>query len=164
MSEVEISVGDKKYIIACNPGEEKDVLLASEELNKESSNILKSIGKVSDIKLLLMSGLMIAGRLKIVEEEIFLKSKEISELENRLVELKEEIKKIESTESDSQINEKIGHINSDTDGKSFEKILRSINYRLNSVIEDNNKEIVEDKELVNIEKSTEINSDQQELF
>ena len=164
MSEVEISVGDRKYIIACNPGEEKDVLLASEELNKESSNILKSIGKVSDIKLLLMSGLMIAGRLKIVEEEIFLKSKEISELENRLVELKEEIKKIESTESDSQINEKIGHINSDTDGKSFEKILRSINYRLNSVIEDNNKEIVEDKELVNIEKSTEINSDQQELF
>ena len=164
MSEVEISVGDKKYIIACNPGEEKDVLLASEELNKESSNILKSIGKVSDIKLLLMSGLMIAGRLKIVEEEIFLKSKEISELENRLVELKEEIKKIESTESDSQINEKIGHIKSDTDGKSFEKILRSINYRLNSVIEDNNKEIVEDKELVNIEKSTEINSDQQELF
>ena len=164
MSEVEISVGDRKYTIACNPGEEKDVLLASEELNKESSNILKSIGKVSDIKLLLMSGLMIAGRLKIVEEEIFLKSKEISELENRLVELKEEIKKIESTESDSQINEKIGHINSDTDGKSFEKILRSINYRLNSVIEDNNKEIVEDKELVNIEKSTEINSDQQELF
>ena len=71
---------------------------------------------------------------------------------------------IESAESDSQINEKIGHIKSDTDGKSFEKILRSINYRLNSVIEDNNKEIVEDKELVNIEKSTEINSDQQELF
>ena len=164
MSEVEISVGDRKYTIACNPGEEKDVLLASEELNKESSNILKSIGKVSDIKLLLMSGLMIAGRLKIVEEEIFLKSKEISELENRLVELKEEIKKIESTESDSQINEKIGHINSDTDRNSFEKILRSINYKLNSVIEDNNKEIVEDKELVNIEKSTEINSDQQELF
>lgn len=164
MSEVEISVGGRKYTIACNPGEEKDVLLASEELDKEASNILKSIGKVSDIKLLLMSGLMIAGRIKIVEEEVSLKSKEISELENRLLALKEENKKLESTESDSQINEKVGHNNPDTDKNSFEKILRSINFRLSSVIENKNKEIVDDKELVNIEKSKEINSDQQELF
>ena len=39
MSEVEINVGGRKYAIACNPGEETDVLAASEELNKEAKNI-----------------------------------------------------------------------------------------------------------------------------
>ena len=46
MSEVEISVGGRRYTIACNPGEEKDVLLASEKLDKEAEHIVKNIGKV----------------------------------------------------------------------------------------------------------------------
>ena len=74
MSEVEISVGGRRYTIACNPGEEKDVLLASEKLDKEAEHIVKSIGKVADVKLLLMSGLMIAGSLKTVEKEVSIKS------------------------------------------------------------------------------------------
>ena len=51
MSEVEISVGGRRYTIACNPGEEKDVLLASEKLDKEAEHIVKNIGKVADVKL-----------------------------------------------------------------------------------------------------------------
>ena len=79
MSEVEISVGGRRYTIACNPGEEKDVLLASEKLDKEAELIVKNIGKVADVKLLLMAGVMIAGRLKTVEKELSIKSEEISE-------------------------------------------------------------------------------------
>ena len=41
MSEVEISVGGRRYTIACNPGEEKDVLLASEKLDKEAENMIR---------------------------------------------------------------------------------------------------------------------------
>ena len=74
MSEVEISVGGRRYTIACNPGEENDVLLASEKLDKEAEQIVKNIGKVADVKLLLMSGLMIAGHLKTVEKEVSFKS------------------------------------------------------------------------------------------
>ena len=92
MSEVEISVGGRRYTIACNPGEEKDVLLASEKLDKEAEHIVKNIGKVADVKLLLMAGLMIAGRLKTVEKELSIKSEEISELQNNLFHKKKKTK------------------------------------------------------------------------
>ena len=102
MSEVEISVGGRRYTIACNPGEEKDVLLASEKLDKEAEHIVKNIGKVADVKLLLMAGLMIAGHLKTVEKEVSIKSEEILELQNNLLTLKEENQRLMNLENNSQ--------------------------------------------------------------
>ena len=107
MSEVEISVGGRRYTIACNPGEEKDVLQASEKLDKEAEQIVKSIGKVADVKLLLMAGLMIAGRLKTVEKEIAIKSEEISELQNSLLALKEKNQRLKSVGNASQLNDNV---------------------------------------------------------
>ena len=164
MSEVEIFVGGRRYNIACNPGEEKDVLLASEELNKEANHIVKSIGKVADVKLLLMAGLMIAGRLKTVEKEGSLKSEEISELQNNMLAQKEENQRLKSVEDDSQLYDNKGSNNSKVDENSFEKILSSINDRLSSLIQSTNEGIVDDNELVNTDKKAEINSDQKELF
>ena len=164
MSEVEISVGGRRYTIACNPGEEKDVLLASEKLDKEADNIAKSIGKVADVKLLLMAGLMIAGRLQTVEKELSVKSEEISEIQNSLLVLKEENQRIKSVQNDSQLYEKVGDKNFNLDENSFEKILSSINDRLGSLIQHKTKKIEDDNELVSIDSAEEINSEQQELF
>ena len=139
MSEVEISVGGRRYTIACNPGEEKDVLLASEKLDKEAEHIVKNIGKVADVKLLLMAGLMIAGRLKTVEKELSIKSEEISELQNSLLSQKEKNQRLTSLENDSQLNDNLENnlenkdLNIDED--SFQKILSSINGRLNSLLQ-----------------------------
>ena len=102
MSEVEISVGGRRYTIACNPGEEKEVQLASEKLDKEADHIVKSVGKVSDIQLLLMSGLMIAGSLKTVKKELSLKLEEISELQNIISTVTEENQKFKSVKNNSQ--------------------------------------------------------------
>ena len=164
MSEVEISIGGKKYTIACNPGEEKDVLAASEELDKEAKNIINSLGKVSDVKLLLMAGLMIGGRLKTVEKEFYEKSKEIVELQNKISTLKDKNQKLISGNDDAKIYEKVENTNIYMNENSFKKILKSIHFRLNSLTEDKNKNFTEDKEEENIDKSKEINSDQQELF
>tara|TARA_B100000902_G_scaffold30188_1_gene36123 strand:+ start:92 stop:586 length:495 start_codon:yes stop_codon:yes gene_type:complete len=164
MSEVEISVGGRRYTIACNPGEEKDVLLASEKLDKEADNIAKSIGKVADVKLLLMAGLMIAGRLQTVEKELSVKSEEISEIQNSLLVLKEENQRIKSVQNDSQLYEKVGDKNFNLDENSFEKILSSINDRLGSLIQHKTEKIEDDNELVSIDSAEEINSEQQELF
>ena len=164
MSEVEISVGGRRYTIACNPGEEKDVLLASEQLDKEADNIVKSIGKVADVKLLLMAGLMIAGRLKTFEKEVSTKSEEISELHNSLLSLKEENQRIKSVENDSQLYDKVGDKNLNVDENSFEEILRSINDRLSSLIQYKTNKMEDDNELVSVNPAEEINSDQQELF
>ena len=164
MSEVEISVGGRRYTIACNPGEEKDVLLASEKLDKEADHIVKSIGKVADVKLLLMAGLMIAGRLKTVEKEVSTKSEEISELQNSLLKIKEENQRLKSLENDSQLYYNVEDKKLNMDEGSFEKILSSINGRLSSIIEYKSEKKIEDKKLVSIEPAEEINSEQQELF
>ena len=164
MSEVEISVGGRRYTIACNPGEEKDVLLASEKLDKEADHIVKSIGKVADVKLLLMAGLMIAGRLKTVDREVSTKSEEISELQNSLLSLKEENQRLKSVGNASQLNDNVEDKNLNMDENSFEKILSSINDRLSTLIQYKTEKIVGDNELVSIDPAEEINSDQQELF
>ena len=168
MSEVEISVGGRRYTIACNPGEEKDVLLASEKLDKEAEHIVKNIGKVADVKLLLMAGLMIAGRLKTVEKELSIKSEEISELQNSLLSQKEKNQRLTSLENDSQLNDNLENnlenkdLNIDED--SFQKILSSINGRLSSLLHYKSEKKVDDKELVSIDPVEEVNTDQQELF
>ena len=164
MSEVEIFVGGRRYNIACNPGEEKDVLQASEKLDKEADHIVKSIGKVADIKLLLMAGLMIAGRLKTVEKEVSLKLEKISELQNSLLTIKDENQRFKNVENDSQLYDNVGDKNLNMDENSFEKILSSINDRLSTLIQYKTEKIVGDNELVSIDPAEEINSDQQELF
>ena len=164
MSEVEISVGGRRYTIACNPGEEKDVLLASEKLDKEAEHIVKNIGKVADVKLLLMAGLMVAGHLKTVEKEVSIKSEEILELQNSLLTLKEENQRLTNLENDSQHYDNVEDNNLKMDEDSFEKILGSINSRLSSVIQYNSKKKVDDNKQVSIDPEEEINSDQQELF
>ena len=164
MSEVEISVGGRRYTIACNPGEEKDVLQASEKLDKEAEHIVKSIGKVADVKLLLMAGLMIAGRIKTLDKEVSIKSEEISELQNILLTLKEENQRLKSVGNASELNDNVGDKNLNMDENSFEKILSSINDRLSTLIQYKTEKIVGDNELVSIDPAEEINSDQQELF
>ena len=139
MSEVEISVGGRRYTIACNPGEEKDVLLASEKLDKEAEHIVKNIGKVADVKLLLMAGLMVAGHLKTVEKAVSIKSEEILELQNNLLTLKEENQRLMNLENNSQHYDNVEDNNLKMDEDSFEKILGSINSRLSSVIQYNSK-------------------------
>ena len=145
MSEVEISVGGRRYTIACNPGEEKEVLLASEKLDKEAEHIVKSIGKVSDIQLLLMSGLMIAGSLKTVEKELSLKLEEISELQNIISTIKEENLRFKSVENNSQHYDTVVDKNLNINENSFEKILSSINDRLSTLIQHKTEKIVRDK-------------------
>jgi cell division protein ZapA len=164
MSEVEISVGGRRYTIACNPGEEKDVLLASEKLDKEAEHIVKNIGKVADVKLLLMAGLMVAGHLKTVEKEVSIKSEEILELQNNLLTLKEENQRLMNLENNSQHYDNVEDNNLKMDEDSFEKILGSINSRLSSVIQYNSKKKIDDNKQVSIDPAEEINSDQQELF
>ena len=164
MSEVEISVGGRRYTIACNPGEEKDVLLASEKLDKEAEHIVKNIGKVADVKLLLMAGLMVAGHLKTVEKEVSIKSEEILELQNNLLTLKEENQRLMNLENNSQHYDNVEDNNIKMDEDSFEKILGSINSRLSSVIQYNSKKKIDDNKQVSIDPAEEINSDQQELF
>ena len=164
MSEVEINVGGRKYAIACNPGEETDVLAASEELNKEAKNMINAIGKVPDVKLLLMAGLMVSGRLKTIEKELLTKNKEILEINTASLNLKNQIQELTNSNNEIQKKEKLDLTKTYIDETSVTKILVSIHEKLKTLIE---KDGVDLEENENINNSGEINkeeTDQQELF
>ena len=164
MSEVEINVGGRKYAIACNPGEETDVLAASEELNKEAKNMINAIGKVPDVKLLLMAGLMVSGRLKTIEKELLTKNKEILEINTASLNLKNQIQELTNSNHEIQKKEKLDLTKPYIDETSVTKILGSIHEKLKTLIEMDGVDLEENE---NINNSSELNkeeTDQQELF
>ena len=63
MPEVAIKVGDKKFTVTCQPGEESALEAAASLLNDEASFLVSEIGQLSEQKLLLMSGLMLADKM-----------------------------------------------------------------------------------------------------
>ena len=154
MSEVEVSVGGRKYYVACNPGEETDVLEASVELNKEANNLIKNIGKVSDSKLLLMAGIMISGRLKSLEKDLKLKSGEF-------LELKDEISKIKQDNHDLN---KDNDFETKNETDEFLKILQKIYNKLNSLKLANNQTKTQVTKHVQTDDSVDEILDQKELF
>ena len=164
MSEVEINVGGRKYAIACNPGEETDVLAASEELNKEAKNMINAIGKVPDVKLLLMAGLMVSGRLKTIEKELLTKNKEILELNTASLTLEDKIQELTNSNYEIQKKEKLDITKPYIDETSVTKILGSIHEKLKTLIERDGVDLVENKKMVDNEEKQDLETDQQELF
>ena len=78
MPEVAINIGDKKFTVSCQPGEESALEAAASLLNDEAAFLVNQIGQLSEQKLLLMSGLMLADKMatqsaKLAKSEIALK-------------------------------------------------------------------------------------------
>ena len=164
MSEVEITVGGRKYAIACNPGEESDVLAASEELNEEAKNIINSVGKVSDLKLLLMAGLMVSGRFKSIEKESVAKNTEISKLQKELTILKGQNQELTNLHDKNENKEKFDKTKPYVDDVLVTKMLRTIHKRLNNLLAEGEVD-QKDKEVINnIDEIREVSSDQKKLF
>ena len=67
MPEVEIEIGGRRFEVACQPGEEDYLISAATALDKEASSIGDQLGRLSESRMLLMAGLMLAdhaGNLK----------------------------------------------------------------------------------------------------
>jgi len=89
MPEVAINIGDKKFTVTCQPGEESALEAAASLLNDEAAFLVSEIGQLSEQKLLLMSGLMLADKMatqsenlaksKIALEEALTKAKNLEE-------------------------------------------------------------------------------------
>ena len=70
MPEVAINIGDKKFTVTCQPGEESALEAAASLLNDEAAFLLSEIGQLSEQKLLLMSGLMLADKMPTQSEKL----------------------------------------------------------------------------------------------
>ena len=95
MPEVAINVGDKKFTVTCQPGEESALEAAASLLNDEASFLVSEIGQLSEQKLLLMSGLMLADKMTSQSEKL-------AKAERALEEALAKAKKLEVNDASQQ--------------------------------------------------------------
>ena len=79
MPEVAINIGDKKFTVTCQPGEESALEAAASLLNDEASFLVSEIGQLSEQKMLLMSGLMLADKMTSQSEKLAKAEKALEE-------------------------------------------------------------------------------------
>ena len=96
MPEVAINIGDKKFTVTCQPGEESALEAAAGLLNDEASFLVSEIGQLSEQKLLLMSGLMLADKMTSQSEKL-------AKAERALEEALAKAKKLEVNDASRQV-------------------------------------------------------------
>ena len=91
MPEVEIEIGGRRFEVACQPGEEDYLISAATTLNEEASNIGQKLGRLSETRMLLLAGLMLADQIgnfrdKLAKRDVELTNahSEISKLQAQL--------------------------------------------------------------------------------
>ena len=70
MPEVEIEIGGRHFEVACQPGEEDYLISAATALDKEASSIGDQLGRLSESRMLLMAGLMLADQAGNLKEKL----------------------------------------------------------------------------------------------
>ena len=70
MPEIEITVGGRSFEVACQPGEEQFLRAAASVLDREAQPLISQMGRLPEVRMLLMAGLMVADRAAALEEDV----------------------------------------------------------------------------------------------
>ena len=81
MPEIKLSIGGRDFEVACQEGEENFLTDAANLLNSESQKLVSQLGRLSESRMLLMAGLMLADRMinaekSFAERELLIKQRE----------------------------------------------------------------------------------------
>ena len=93
MTELEISIGGRIFLVACDNEEQEKVKEAAALINEEADSIQSQLGRLPEAKMLLLSALMIADRLVDVEagsREHQERLEELLDLKNKNIELEKQ--------------------------------------------------------------------------
>lgn len=82
MPQVNFNIGHKEYTVACQPGEEKLLKRAAALLNGEAEQILSQAGRMPELRLLLLAGLMLADRMATQSDRVEAAERELSRLKS----------------------------------------------------------------------------------
>ena len=89
MPEVEVEIGGRKFTVACQAGEEAYLLSAASALDSEASTISDQLGRLSESRILLMAGLMLADKISTYKSKL-------DEAENHLASAVSEISRLKA--------------------------------------------------------------------
>ena len=115
MPEVEIEIGGRCFEVACQPGEEDYLVSAASALNEEASNIGQQLGRLSESRMLLMAGLMLADQMGNFKDKLAKRDVELTDAHS-------EISKLQAQLAASSLS---GHENEEI-ASEFEKTLTDI--------------------------------------
>ena len=107
MTELEISIGGRIFLVACNNEEQEKVKEAAALINEEADSIQSQLGRLPESKMLLLSALMVADRLVDVEAESRVNKDRLEDLlvlKNKNIELE---KQKDALQNDYQKLEKL---------------------------------------------------------
>lgn len=91
MPDLSITIGGKTFEVACQPGEEHFLRSAAAMLDAEAQPLVTQMGRMTESRLLLMSGLMLADKTAALEDELRQVRAELAEIESRPKPLPERI-------------------------------------------------------------------------
>jgi len=83
MADLEISIGGRTFMVACQEGEEHFLRTAAAMLDTEAQPLVTQMGRIPEARMLLMAGLMLADRTAAVEDELRVLRARIAELEGQ---------------------------------------------------------------------------------
>ena len=147
MIELEISIGGRIFLVACNNEEQEKVKEAAALINEEASSIQSQLGRLPEAKMLLLSALMIADRLVDVQSM----SKVHKEMSEDLLDLKNKNIELEKQRNALQ-----------NDYQNLEKLVENMLAKLEIVSDFSNKKL---SSLQTDESSPQIiETDQPKLF
>ena len=86
MPDVTVKIGDREFDVACQEGEEHYLRSAAALLDAEAQNLVSSIRHLTEPRMLLMSGLMLADKTAGLDDNLKLAERRIAELEASLAE------------------------------------------------------------------------------
>ncbi len=89
MPEIKISIGGREFEVACQGGEEHFLKSAAAMLDSEAAVLAAQIGRLPEVRMLLMAGLMLADKTAGMEDQLNEAEGKLSALEAELLALRQ---------------------------------------------------------------------------
>lgn len=83
MAELNVQIGGRNFTVACQDGEEHFLQTAAAMLDREAQPLIAQMGRITEAKMLLMAGLLLADRTASVEDQCRQLQAKVAELEAR---------------------------------------------------------------------------------
>ncbi|MDB9838643.1 cell division protein ZapA [bacterium] len=93
MPHVEITIGGRNFEVACQEGEEHFLHTAAAMLDVEAAHLASQVGRITEARMLLMAGLMLADKTAGLEEKV-------KETDGKMAQLQARIDMLESRPAD----------------------------------------------------------------
>ena len=91
MPDLDITIGGRSFSVSCQPGEEHFLRSAAAMIDAEAQPLLTQMGRLPEVRMLLMSGLMLADKTASVEDENRTLKAKLAEIEGRPVAAREKL-------------------------------------------------------------------------